>query len=78
MTITKAQLEEIEEARLWGDKKDAYALLEEYTGIKAKPYIVYSFYDEADNYIGDDENYTIRDLLENAYIDVIESEDENK
>lgn len=76
-TITKAQLEEIEEARLWGDKTDAYALLKEYTGIKAKPYTAWNFYDEYGNYVGDSDNYSIRDLIENAYIDVIyENEDE--
>lgn len=71
-TITKEQLEEIEEAKTWGERQEAYALLEKYTGIKAKPCIIFLFYDDADNYIGDDDNHTIRDLLENAYIDVVE------
>jgi NTP pyrophosphatase (non-canonical NTP hydrolase) len=31
-TITKVQLEELEEARTWANRKDAYALLKEYTG----------------------------------------------
>ena len=74
-TITKAQLEEIEEAKCWGERQEAYALLEKYTGIRAKPYTAWIFYDEADNYVGDSDNYSIRDLLENAYIEVIESED---
>ena len=45
-TITKKQLEEIEEAGCWGDRTDAYELLEEYTGIAAKPYTAWNFYDE--------------------------------
>ena len=75
--ITKAQLKEIEEASFWGDRTDAYALLKEYTGIEAKPYTAWNFYDEHGNYVGDSDNYSIRDLIENAYIDVVdESEDE--
>lgn len=76
-TITKAQLEEIGVASLWGDKKYAYELLKEYTGIEAKPYTAWSFYDEYGNYVGDSDNYSIRDLIKNAYIDIVdESEDE--
>lgn len=76
-TITKAQLEEIEDASLWGDKTDALTLLKEYTGIEAKPYTAWSFYDEYGNYVGDSDNYSIRDLIENAYIDIVdEREDE--
>ena len=75
-TITKAQLEEIEEVSMWGDRRDTYALLKEYAGIEAKPYTAWSFYDEHGNYVGDSDNYSIRDLIENAYIDVVdESED---
>ena len=77
-TIKKVQLEELEEARMWANRKDAYALLKEYTGIEAKPYTTYSFYDEVGNYIGDEENHTIRDLLENAYIEVIEESEDTE
>ena len=76
-TITKEQLEEIEEASCWGYRTDAYALLKEYAGIEAKPYTAWNFYDEYDNYVGNSDDYSIRDLIENAYIDVVdESEDE--
>jgi hypothetical protein len=76
-TITKAQLKEIEEARWYGERTEAYALLKEYTGIEARPYTAWNFYDEYNNYVGDSDNYSIRDLIENAYIDVVdESEDE--
>ena len=71
-TITKEQLEEIEDAIGCFDREAAYALLKEYTGIEARPYTAFVFYDEADNWIGDSDNYTIRDLLDEAYITVVE------
>ena len=71
-TITKEQLEEIEDAISCFDRGAAYALLKKYTGIEARPYTAFVFYDEADNWIGDSDNYTIRDLLDEAYITVVE------
>lgn len=71
-TITKEQLEEIEDAIRCFDRGAAYALLKKYTGIEARPYTAFVFYDEADNWIGDSDNYTIRDLLDEAYITVVE------
>ena len=71
-TITKEQLDDIEDAIGCFDKSAAYALLKKYTGIEARPYTAYVFYDEADNFVGDSDNYTIRDLLENACIKVVE------
>ncbi len=73
-TITKKQLEEIEEAYSF-DRKEAFELLEKYTGIKGKPYTNWAFYDDADNYIGDSDNYSIRDLLDSAYISVVDEEE---
>lgn len=70
-TITKEQLEEIEEAYAYS-RADCFALLEKHAGIVAKPYTAYSFYDEADNYVGDSNDYNIRDLLESAYVKVVE------
>ena len=77
-TITKKQLEEIEEAGCWGDRTDAYELLEEYTGIAAKPYTAWNFYDEYGNYVGNSDDYSIRDLIENAYIDVVDESEEEE
>ena len=71
-TITKEQLAEIEDALSCSDRETAYGLLEEYTGIKAKPYTAWAFYDDADNWVGDSDNYTINDLLDNAYIKIVE------
>lgn len=74
-TITRDQLEDIEDAYSCSDRNSAYALLKKYTGIEARPYTAFSFYDESDNYVGDSNNDTIRDLLDNAYISVIEEGD---
>ena len=71
-TITREQLEEIEDALDCFDKGAAYTLLKKYTGIEARPYTAYMFYDEADNFVGDSDNYDLRDLLDNAYIKVVE------
>lgn len=71
-TITREQLDEIQEAYSLNDRETAYALLKEYAGIEAKPYTAWDFYDAVGNYIGDSENYSFRDLLENAYIKVVE------
>ncbi|MBQ9744485.1 MAG: hypothetical protein IJW19_05100 [Clostridia bacterium] len=76
--ITREQLEKIEDKLYFGDRQGAYALLKEYTGIEARPYTAWSFYDECDNYVGDSDNCSIKDLLKNAYIDVIEESEENE
>lgn len=70
--ITKEQLEEIEEEYSYGSRETAYALLKEYTGIEARPYTAYMFFDEADNYVGDSENDDFEELLRKAYIKVID------
>lgn len=74
-TITRKQLAEIEEAYSF-DRKEAFELLEKYTGIKGKPYTGWTFYDDANNYIGDSDNYSIEELLDNAFISVVEEEGE--
>jgi hypothetical protein len=70
-TITKEQLEEIEDAMFLHDRETAYALLEEYAGIEARPYTAWAFYDEADNYVGNSDNDSIQDLLDSAYITIV-------
>lgn len=72
-TITKTHLEEIEEAYSFGDREIAHALLKAYTGIEARPYTAWDFYDEFGNYIGTSDSYSIRDLIKNAYIDVVDN-----
>ena len=67
--ITKHQLLELEEAQIFGIH-EFHKLLEEYTGIVAKSYTAYSYYDNDGNYIGDGENSSLQDLLNAAYVEV--------
>lgn len=70
--ITNSQYEELEEAyEIMGDQQ-FFEKLEEYTGITAKPYIAYIFYDCNDNYICNSEELDLDTLLENAYVEVVE------
>lgn len=67
--ITKDQYREIEDAALY-DVTKFHNLLEKYTGIEAKPYTAYLYYDECGNFIGDSGESTLEQLLEAAYVDV--------
>jgi hypothetical protein len=69
--ITKEQLEDLEDTRQYGRRIDFHRLLEETTGIRAESYTAFQYYDAAGNFIGDSDNYTLSDLLENAYIEVV-------
>ena len=73
--ITRDQLEELEEI-LSIDRRDFNDLLEEYTGIVAKPYTAFVYYDGAGNWVGDSDTYDVRDILENAYITVKENDND--
>lgn len=67
--ITNAQLKELENEAIMGD--DAYhKLLLEYTGIEARSYTAYLYYDVDGNYVGNSEESTIYDLLKAAYVEV--------
>lgn len=68
--ITKEQLEELEEVRSIGCLSDFNDLLEAYTGIKATPYTAYQYFDSDGNYVGDTDNYTVKEILKSAYIKV--------
>ena len=70
--ITKDQLEELIEAEHI-DREEYHKLLKEYTGIVAERYIGYSYCDDAGDYIGDSHSHDVRDLLENAYIRVVDN-----
>ena len=56
------------------DAKEFNKLLEKYTGIVAKPYTGYQYFDAADNFVGDSENYSVHELLKNAYIKIVNEE----
>lgn len=70
MKITKEQFEDIEDARQYGTRNEYHQQLEEYTGIYAKPYTAYQYFDRSGNYIGDSSDCTTRDLLNSAYIEI--------
>ena len=67
--ITAKQVEQIEDAAIFGTK-EYHEKLEELTGITAMPYTGYSYYDAAGNYIGDSSDSGLSDLLKAAYIEV--------
>lgn len=69
--ITKEQLADLDDAF---DINRYHRLLEEYTGIVARPYIAYSYYDSAGDYLGDSGCNDTRDLLKLAYIEVTDNE----
>ena len=71
--ITQKQFEELEVARERGTE-EFHGVLEEYTGIVAKPYTAFDYYDSCGNYLGDSVDYTTRELLNSAYIKVKERE----
>lgn len=70
--ISKEQYEELCESIFWDGKEDFHEMLEQITDITAKRYTGYSYYDGAGNYIGDSNDITVRDLLDNAYIRIEE------
>ena len=47
-------------------------VLEEHTGIVARPYTAYQFYDAAGNFLDNSDETCLEDLLEKARIEVIE------
>ena len=68
--ISKEQYEELCESKFWDSDDDFHRMLEEVTGITAKRYTVYQYFDSYDNYVGDSNDDTVRDLLHNAYIEI--------
>ena len=68
--ITQEQFEDIEDARQYGTRNEYHLQLEKHTGIYAKPYTAYQYFDFNGNFVGDSDNYDLRDLLENAHIEV--------
>lgn len=70
MKITKEQYEELLESHYCDSKEDFHKLLEKYTDIVAHPFVSYIYADCGDNYVGDSENFDLRDILRNAYIEI--------
>ena len=70
MKITKEQYEELCESKCWDTTEEFHNLLEDLTGIEAKRYTGYQYFDSAGNFIGDSNEVCVRDLLDNAYIEI--------
>lgn len=70
--ISKEQYEKLCESRMWDIRENFHRTLEEMTGIVTRQYIGYAYYDSNGNYIGDSSDVTVRDLLDNAYIEIEE------
>jgi hypothetical protein len=67
--ITIKQYDELYAER--HNTKEFNKLLEEFTGIIAKPYTGYQYFDEAGNYVGDTEYNSVEEILKNAYIKIV-------
>lgn len=68
--ISRDKYHDLCQSRMWDDTESFHKMLEEMTGITAKRYVAYQYYDADGVYIGDSNNSTIRDLLNNAYIKI--------
>lgn len=68
--ITKKQYDEIANASFCFGRNEFNELLEKYTGVEARPYTAYQYYDVAGNYIGDSNEDDLDNLLRAAYVEV--------
>lgn len=68
--ISKDQYHDLCQSSMWDSMDSFNKLLEQMTGITAKRYVGYQYFDSSGNYIGDSDNFTIRDLLSNAFIKI--------
>ena len=66
---TNEQLREILESYSLGDIDDFHAALKKYTGIEARPYTAYLYYDVNGDFIGDSDT-SLEELLGAAYLEV--------
>lgn len=71
--ITSRQKDELLKA-MSNDMQEYHRLLEEYTGIKARPYTAYTYYDAWGNYLGDSELECLSEILDEACIEIAEEE----
>ena len=68
--ITQEQMDELKYCLV--SRKDKFpALLEEYTGIIAKPYIAFQYFDQHENYICDSDDCSLENLVEEVEIEVV-------
>lgn len=68
--ITQEKMDELKYCLV--SRKDKFpALLEEYTGIIAKPYIAFQYFSHNENYISDSDNCSLEELMEEVEIEVV-------
>lgn len=67
--ITKAQMEELEDACALG-VENGHDLLLKYAGIEARPYMAYNYYDENGDFLANSDETDIYSLLESAGVEV--------
>ena len=67
--ITVSQFDEIRDVE--NSAEDFVERLEEYTGIVAKPYTAYVYFDSCGDYIGCSEVQTVWEILQEAGIEVV-------
>lgn len=68
--ITKAQYNALDNSRFFDSVDEFNWFLKKWTGIQAKPYTGYAYYDAAGNYVGDSNEFDLDDLLKSAYVEV--------
>ena len=73
LKITKSQAVRLDFAFAWDEESFPY-LLEDYTGLKAKPVSMFQIFDGADDYIGDTHNDTLNDIFRKAGIEVVDDD----
>lgn len=71
LKITKSQAVRLDFVFSWDEESFPY-LLEDYTGLKAKPVSMFQIFDGADDYIGDTHNNTLNDIFRKAGIEVVD------
>ena len=69
MKITKEQYNKLCESHFYDTREEFHKLLEEITGIEAQKYTSYQYYCLG-NYVGDSDGSSVKDLLDNSYIEV--------
>lgn len=70
MKITKEQYQALCEAKCWSDDREFHELLKNITGIEAKRFTGYQYFDSSGNYLGDSSDCSVKDLLDSVYIQV--------
>lgn len=70
--ITAEQFDELSCSNSSWTYADFLSALEKYTGITARPYTGYQYFDAAGDYLGDSGETSLEDLLEKAGIEVME------